>query len=339
MTTDSMAAPVAPMTALKTSINSRKRLSSYLSQGSGTDTENESNSKKSKGRTPHSKYLKELKTTVKVQHEDMKQMLSIIEGLQTQINELKLAKALPSTDTNSINEMKKDIASLKSVNDKPIDYKSLFDSEKKSPDNQLFISSMNKEIKEKSRIENNIVISGIKADDTNSDQNKVTEILNILDIEYKTVKKFRRIYRKKQTTKSGEALKEFELVVVEFNDISNKIKAIDNSKKLKGIKDNVYINADKTEAEREYEMSLRHERNKRNIALPHQSVSNPRHRYGIRKDKSLYYWAISNTGGLREQTYTLPNDASEQSMDTIPNTIETTTTVPNPTIASEQASL
>ena len=186
-------------------------------------------------------------------------------------------------------------------------------SQKTTKDQQRFLSLVGRDNKIKSRIENNILITGIKENKMNPDaDNEIVEkVLSALEIDSSNVKNKKRIKRKNPNDGKGVPLKPFELIIVEFKKNSTQSKALLNSKNLKENDElkHIYINRDKTEVERLFDRDQRLERNRRNDLLTHQVVGNPRLRYSIRQDKSIFYWRIRNLE-LYKIPFSLPADAT-----------------------------
>ena len=157
----------------------------------------------------------------------------------------------------------------------------------------VLLATISKETANKTRIENNITISGdvessstVNEDKKKYDEDKVAEILKLklklkLEIDNDQVKRISRLKRKNPNTTpaaSSTATSNVNtvlqtapsLILVEFHNVITQQKAIGNAKNLKNEPgmNTVFINKDKTENERIIESKLRAERNKRNLALP-----------------------------------------------------------------------
>ncbi|RMZ94315.1 neurogenic locus notch -like protein, partial [Brachionus plicatilis] len=144
-------------------------------------------------------------------------------------------------------------------------WSAIVNGKKQSEQTQVLIASVNKEINDKARIENNVVISGVGVGDEEEDEEKVEVVLKALKLDRsKTVKRFRRIRNNKSN--ENRSKKELDMILVEFKEESSKQTALRNAKNLRGTEDlkKVYINPDKTPSERALERELRTERNKRN---------------------------------------------------------------------------
>ena len=156
------------------------------------------------------------------------------------------------------------------------------------------VKKMSIHLQEKSRVENNIVISGIKdTEDDNDDKSKVNDIMKVIGIDKDLIKKVRR-KRRKASDKDKPKL---EMIIVEFNDHVIQQTAIRNARKLKDNNDlkNIYLNPDKTLEEQKIDRDLRADRDKLNKALPHDE-NGGRHRYGIEKNGQKkdfkYHWGV-----------------------------------------------
>ena len=108
---------------------------------------------------------------------------------------------------------------------------------------QVLIASVNKEINEKARIENNIIISGVGVGSEGEDTEKVDKVLKALNLDRSShVKSQRRI---KSSNKGNEnpPCRYLDMIVVEFKNEEAKIKALREAKKLNSTElSNVYIN-------------------------------------------------------------------------------------------------
>ena len=153
-----------------------------------------------------------------------------------------------------------------------------------------------KENRDKSRIENNIIINGIVEsigdDPLANDINKVNDVLNVLNLSRDDVKKQTRI--KNKSNSNSEVQSKTQMILIEFNNNSKQLLALKNSKLLKETSgmSNIFINPDKTVAERVAEKELRTERNRLNSTLENEVInSSGRLRYGERNGKK-FYWGI-----------------------------------------------
>jgi len=169
---------------------------------------------------------------------------------------------------------------------------------KQSEQQQVLIASVKKDLRDAERIENNIIISGAGAG--NSDEQDtawVNEVLRVLNLDRDThVKSQRRI----KTSRMTRLDKPIDMIVVEFKNETAKNTALRGAKKLRDTTDlnQIYINPDKTPSERALEASLRKLRDERNNALTEiKPNTQGRHRYGIKptghaKAGKKYYWGI-----------------------------------------------
>lgn len=174
--------------------------------------------------------------------------------------------------------------------------------------------------KEKETIQNNIIISGFKEDET-SDDTKVDSVLAILNLDRDKVKRQRRLRR---TNKEGENISN--TILVEFKDIVHKQTAIAHAKDLRKENSfkNVYVNEDKTAAERLFDYENRKKRNELNNKLQYVSegAQEGRQRYGIKCDGKFkgckFYWAINKKGELSEIYYDKPREVEESTDPGVP---------------------
>ena len=82
-----------------------------------------------------------------------------------------------------------------------------------------------------SKIENNILITGIAEENPNNDEEKVDKLLNVLDIDKTLMARKNRIRRKKTANNNNE--RPFEMIIVEFKDHATQQLALSNAHKLK----------------------------------------------------------------------------------------------------------
>jgi hypothetical protein len=161
---------------------------------------------------------------------------------------------------------------------------------------RAIVRNVRNELKNESKIERNVVVSGlpddeIVGDETNRHVEKAVEsLLTVMDIDKAKVARCRRLRRKVVNTAAKNT--EPPPVLIEFVDRETQELAIKSARKLKSIAnfEKVYVNRDKTEDVRKEEAELRRERNTRNQALPH---SDGALRYGVdEKTNKRYYWGV-----------------------------------------------
>ena len=174
---------------------------------------------------------------------------------------------------------------------------SLFSSSKE--DQRAVISTVNREIREKQKIESNVVISGVVDNNNEEDDKKTVEdVLKALDVEPST-SKHRRITVKFTKDNAGNLLKPYEMILVVLDSNASQQKALQNAKNLKNNPSfsKYYVNPDKTENERKIEQFRRLERNRRNDSLSHVIMdgegrpTNKRISYDKNK-ANPFYWGI-----------------------------------------------
>lgn len=152
------------------------------------------------------------------------------------------------------------------------------------------------ELKKEDRLLNNIVVSGLaETTDENAkseEDQKVQKLLNLLEIDASSVKRRTRLRKPGQ---NPNPLKP-SLLLIEFKEQTTAEKAVANARRLVKSEEfkRVYVNRDKTEADRVAEANLRKERNERNKSLPHVMDESRGLRYGIDEKKKKFYWAIRN---------------------------------------------
>jgi hypothetical protein len=228
------------------------------------------------------KTVNDLKTTVEAQKELIDLANKTIDKLTTEITTLKENPVAQIPKTNWA--------------------KSLF-SNKSDPTMSIIMASVARETKKKDHIENNIIISGIKIsqneqedDNNHEDEDKVNEILNIINIQRDSIQSQKRIKIKKKTRATDTTAEKVdwvdsEMIRIEFKENETKITALKNAKNLRGNEQakDCYINPELTESERSIEKQLRDERNKLNAALKY---GTGRRTWGVDRNGNKYYWGI-----------------------------------------------
>ena len=197
--------------------------------------------------------------------------------------------AVVKSQTKQIKDLQTQLAEAKKVNDNGgtgCAWTSIVRGGKPSDQTQALIATVNKEISEKARLENNVTITGLGiGKDEDEDIEKVNQVLKALNIDRSTtVKRQRRI--KSSNSGDNSTKKVLDMIVVEFKDDSARLKALRDARTLRSTAHkNVYINPDKTASERALERELRKRRNELNAEFPESQVrtgSEGRHRYGIK---------------------------------------------------------
>jgi hypothetical protein len=188
-------------------------------------------------------------------------------------------------------------------------YSSLFTKTKQSETEVVLLAKVKSELQSQSKIEKNVIVSGLPAGSTEEDESQVNELLAVLGIEKEKVKRKTRL--RKSAAVSLKRPTEPALLLIEFDDISTKSIAIENAKSFRKHHKfhGVYLNSDKTAAEREIDGKLRQERNKRNAKLPNvMTIRGKDRRYGVESDGKKYFWGII---GSRLVHFTLYEDEFE----------------------------
>lgn len=177
------------------------------------------------------------------------------------------------------------------------------------------------ELRKEDRLLHNVIVSGLAEPEGEyakaEEDSKVQNLLKELEIEATTVK------RKKRLRKPGrnpDPLKP-SLLLIEFNEQATVEKAVANAKKLAKTDEfrRVYVNRDRTEADRIAEANLRKERNEKNKSLPYvlDESSGLRHDLDEKTNKK-YYWGIrggelakvfinEDNRGIRSENKSTPN--------------------------------
>ena len=218
-------------------------------------------------------------------------LLGIVEMMD---GELSRRKKRIKELTKTVAELEKEVKSLKETPPAP---QATFSSMLKAGNGKegaVILTKVRKELADSERIEKNVIISGLtkvgkdeKEIEVN-DRANVDKLLDVLEMSREQVMNQKRIITRNDKT---------DLILVEFKQVEYSTKALRGAKNLatrdeyKG----VYVNKDKTKAERLAEKELRMERNSLNDKLPY--VEKGRH-YGLQNEKK-FYWGI-RYGELRK---------------------------------------
>ena len=139
-----------------------------------------------------------------------------------------------------------------------------------------------------------MIISGVAKSGTdqeaeNNDIKRVDEVLNVLQIKRTDVKRQARLKRKENAASSSSGGNE--LIILELRSMEVKQKACSNARRLRqhSSLNGIYVNEDKTAAQRDAERILRKERNSRNDCLG--EIDEDGRRFGI-EDGKKFCWAI-----------------------------------------------
>ena len=119
----------------------------------------------------------------------------------------------------------------------PFSYSSIAaDCSKKSEAEIFILSKVHAELKEKSKIENNIIISGLEEPDADSSENAtekekeiVEDLLIKLDVNKNKVKRFTKLRRKNGKSEKNKP----DLLLIEFSDNQSQIKALNGAANLR----------------------------------------------------------------------------------------------------------
>ena len=166
-----------------------------------------------------------------------------------------------------------------------------FFNNKTSEKEAIMLNKVRKELNESERIENNVIISNLKkvgANETEiqtNDTASVNKIMSILDINQDKIRKITRI--KTQNTNAN-------LILVEFKEKEYQTTALRNWNDVKSEEEfnNLFINKDKTKAERMADSKLRAERNKRNEELPEKDAQGRPISASEGSQNRKFYWGI-----------------------------------------------
>jgi hypothetical protein len=227
---------------------------------------------------------------------------------------LKLLVSAVRESFKTVTALKDENARLKSlVNSKTtpsdtaleLSWSNVVSGKKPNEQTQALFASVNKELNDKAKIANNVVITGLGVGDDSNDNKRVDEVLAALKLDRsKDVKSHRRIKSNRNAT-DQQAGKALDMIVVEFNSEEIRTRALVAARALKNDPklNKVYINPDRTPSERALDHHLRTERNKLNSALP-KTKDDGRQRYGVQpsdhpKAGKKFYWGI-RSNALRE---------------------------------------
>ncbi|CAF0708880.1 unnamed protein product [Brachionus calyciflorus] len=212
----------------------------------------------------------------KKHHEWLKSIAVTVKALKFRIEE---QDRLLAEKDEEINQLKSNLTSSTSPTPSNFSYSNMVANNPKKTEAEIFIlTRVHAELKEKSKIENNLIVSGLEEPDVQSDvdpaeQEKiiVENLFKELEVNGDKVKRFTRLRRKGGKKDENKP----DLLLIEFTDQS-KVKALSKAIKLRETSrfNKVFVNPDKTPAEREGEAKLRHRRNQLNQALPNKPKIN-----------------------------------------------------------------
>ena len=161
---------------------------------------------------------------------------------------------------NLIKELKNELEQVKKspAGGTGVTWSTIVNGNRQSDQAQALMASVNKEITEKARIENNIIVSGVGIGvDDDEDIRKVDAVLKVLKVDRNRVRRQRRI--KSSDNSERRSRGDLDMIVVEFKDEQAKLTALRNARNLRDTEDlkRVYVNPDKTPSERALERELR----------------------------------------------------------------------------------
>jgi hypothetical protein len=188
-----------------------------------------------------------------------------------------------------------------STSSRGLSFASVVSGDRKYDDNireaEAFVAAtIDRNNKEKSFKENNIIISGIKPsekddkdDKLNDDKERVHEVLNVLSIDVNEIKSLSRLRK----NDNGQSI-EINQIKVVFKSSEAKLSAFKNAKNLKSsLLNNIYINQDLTFNERTILKNLISKRNSLNSKFVNQNNESVKNGIDEKTGKS-YYWGIRN---------------------------------------------
>lgn len=153
------------------------------------------------------------------------------------------------------------------------------------------IAKMHDDMKERNRIDRNVIVSGLPEDaDASVDSRSIDDLVSTLNIDSSKIKRKIRLRKKGVEPQPNRP----SLVLIEFDESKLAENAVSNAKKLAETENfkRVYVRRDRTEVERTADSMAREECLKRNRALPHVVEGLPHLRYGIDKSNNKYYWGV-----------------------------------------------
>ena len=149
---------------------------------------------------------------------------SLIQGLTTDLSDSKSRITKLETENAEL-KSKQTINVTKKMSD-------LLKCNKSSNDIHMsIVKKLDSHLKQKSKIENNIVITGVKESETIDDKEQVTKIMTKIGIDTSKILRTRRI-RRSLTSKNKDKPK-LEMIIAEFNDQSTQKAVLTSSYKLK----------------------------------------------------------------------------------------------------------
>ena len=166
----------------------------------------------------------------------------------------------------------------------------------------LLIAQLNKENKEKCQIEKNAILSGFPKEGADNeaialnDKDKVTKVLNALGTGagIDDVKRISRI--------SSASNQDLKLIKIEFKTTETKSLVCKSAHKLRSSQsfNNIYLNEDKTKAERMLDKKLRDERNTRNLGFT--DLDENGRPCATHTNGRKFYWGVRS--GVLDRVYT-----------------------------------
>ncbi|RMZ97673.1 hypothetical protein BpHYR1_002801 [Brachionus plicatilis] len=230
-----------------------------------------------------------MQTRIRILEDENKSQAIELVSLRTEVNELN--KKTTETVTTTANVT---FASMIQNNGK------------KSEADMVSFTKMAQEFKERERIENNVIISGLEEstndneeEKSEEDQRKVEAILETLGVNKTKCKRIARMKaRRRVETVSEEQATATRpaLIIVELKDKESKQVVLTKSRDLGRTTQfkHIYINQDRTLSERALERHLRETKKQRNSQLPEEITENGvTLRYKIENGKR-WFWGIRN---------------------------------------------
>ncbi|RNA15867.1 hypothetical protein BpHYR1_035434 [Brachionus plicatilis] len=234
--------------------------------------------------------MSSVQTRIRILEEENRTQAVQISNLNTELTELKSAAATNVAATSST-----------------MTFTSMVQNNgKKSEAEMVSFTKMALELKERKKIENNLIISGLEESTSESDEDKIKDdqvkvehILEKLGVNKNKCKRIARMRQRRRTQENEEeqtTVARPALLIVELKDSESKQTILARSRDLGKITEfrNVYINQDRKISERAYDRCLRETKKQRNSTLEHEETVNViTLKYKMENGKR-WFWGIRN---------------------------------------------
>jgi cell division septum initiation protein DivIVA len=152
----------------------------------------------------------------------------LLKYVGTLCNLIKDQKAKIEQLQSKVSDLSKQIDS---INNTELTWSNIVEGKKQSEQTQVMIANVNKELIEKARIENNVILSGVGDHGDDHDKNVVNEVLEVLSLDRNNDVKSKRRVKASRNTNSDE--KKLDMIVVEFKNETAQMTALRNAMNLK----------------------------------------------------------------------------------------------------------